>query len=165
VALRKVIGGALVSIAAGDCVQGVPILLRAYGSPVSAFILSPDGSPATGGVSNLNAQSASHAAVTLASGPSAGGFRVNYYVDQNGTCTSGSNLVSLSFNWTDASTARVLTTGSLNLGSATNTSGFLSGTFPIYIASGNITYTSTVTGSCASGTSSYDVQISLERLQ
>jgi hypothetical protein len=163
--LKKIIGGALVGIEAGDCVQNVPILLRASGSPVSAFVLSPDGSPATDWVSNLTAQSASQAATTLASAPTAGSFRLTYYLDQNGTCTSGSNTVSLSFNWTDGSNARVLATSSLNLGSTQSTSGYLSGTLPIYVGSGNVTYSSTVTGSCTTGASSYDVHISLERVQ
>jgi hypothetical protein len=163
--MKRIIGGALANLSAGDCVQGVPILLRAYGSPVSAFVLSPDGSPATGWVSNVTAQSTSQSAVTLASAPTSGAYRLNYYVDQNGTCTSGSNSVSLSFNWTDGSNARVLTTVSLSLGSAQSTSGYLSGTTPIYVGSGNVTYTSTVSGSCTSGTSSYDLHVGLERVQ
>ena len=116
IGLKKVVGGALEGVEAGDCVQNVPILLRAYGNPVSAFVLSPDGSPATGWVANSIAQSSSQAALTLAAGPSAGSYRITYYLDQNGTCTSGSNSVSLSFNWTDGSNARVLTTPSLTLG-------------------------------------------------
>jgi hypothetical protein len=165
IAVKKIIGGALVGIAAGDCVQSVPILLRAYGSPVTAFVLSPDGSPSTGWVSNATAQSASQATVTLASAPTAGSYRVTYYVDQNGTCTSGSNSVSLSFNWTDGGNARVLGTASLTLGSTEATSGYLSGTLPVYVGGGNVTYSSTVAGSCTSGTSSYDVHVSLEHLQ
>jgi hypothetical protein len=165
IAIKKIIGGALVSIEASDCVQNVPILLRAYGSPVSAFLLTPDGSPATGWVSNLTAQSASQSGVVLASGPTAGSYRATYYLDQNGTCTSGSNSVSLSFNWTDGSNARILATSSLNLGSTQSTLGYLSGTLPIYVGGGNVTYSSTIAGSCTSGTSSYDLHISLERLQ
>ena len=115
--------------------------------------------------SNLAAQSASQSTVTLASAPATGSYRVSYYLDQNGTCTSGSNAVSLSFNWADGSSARVLTTGSLTLGSVQSTSGYLSGTAPLYVGSGNVTYTSTVAGSCTSGTSSYDVHVALERLQ
>ena len=165
IALSKVIGGGLVNIAAGDCVQGVPILLRAYGSPVSAFVLTPDGSPATGWVSNLTAQSTSQSAVTLAAGPPAGSYRVSYYLDQNGTCTSGSNSVSLSFSWTDGSNPRVLTSANLTLGSVQSSSGYLSGASPIYVGSGDVTYAATVVGSCGSGASSYDLHVSLERLQ
>ncbi len=165
IAVKKIIGGALVGIAAGDCIQNVPILLRASGSPVNAFVLSPDGCPATGWVSNLTALSASQGAVVLASGATAGSYRVSYYMDQNGTCTSGSNSVSLSFNWTDGSNARVLTTASLTLGSTQSTLGYLSGTAPLYVGSGNVSYSSTVAGYCTSGTSSYDVHMSLERLQ
>jgi Collagen triple helix repeat (20 copies) len=165
IGLKKVIGGSLEGVEAGDCVQNVPILLRAYGNPVSAFVLSPDGSPATGFVANSIAQSASQAAVILAAGPSAGSYRLTYYMDQNGTCTSGSNSVSLSFNWTDGSNARVLTTSSLNLASTQSTLAYLSGTLAMYVGSGNITYSSTVAGSCTSGASSFDIHLSLESLQ
>lgn len=165
VAIKKVIGGTLVSIATGDCLQNVPILLRAYGNPVSAFVLSPDGSPATGWVSNVTALSASQGAVTLASGITAGSYRVSYYVDQNGTCATGSDTVSLSFNWTDASSARVLNTSSLTLGSAQSTAGYLAGTLPLYAGSGSVTYSAAVAGSCGSGTSSYDIHVAMERLQ
>jgi hypothetical protein len=165
IGIKKVVGGALEGVETGDCVQNVPILLRAYGNPVSAFVLSPDGSPATGWVANSIAQSTSQAAVTLAAGPSAGSYRVTYYLDQNGTCTSGSNSVSLSFNWTDGSNARVLTTSSLTLGSTQSTLGYVSGTLPIYVGSGNVTYSSTVAGSCSSGASSFDFHLSVESLQ
>lgn len=165
VALKKIIGGALVNIESGDCLQSVPILLRAYGSPVSAFVLSPDGSPVTGWVSNVTAQPASQSAVTLASAPTAGSYRLIYYLDENGTCTSGSNSVSLTFNWTDGSNARVLGTASLSLGSSQSTLGYLAGTLPIYVGSGNVTYSSALVGTCATGSSSFDAHVSLERLQ
>jgi len=163
--LKKLLGGALVNVGSGDCLQNVPILLRAFGSPVTAFVLTPEGAPSTGWVSNVTLQSASLSAITLASAPTAGGYRLTYYVDQNGLCTSGSNSVVLAFNWTDASAARTLTTTSLALGTSQGATGFQSGTLPIWVGSGNVTYSSTVSGSCSSGTSSYDVHTSLERLQ
>jgi hypothetical protein len=165
ISLQKIIGGAAVNVESGDCLQNVPILLRAYGSPVTAFLLSPDGSPATGWVSNVTAQSASQAAVTLASAPTAGSYRITYYMNQRGTCTSGSNSVSLTFNWTDSSSARSLTTGSLTLSAAQFSSSYLTGLPTIYVGSGNVTYTSTVAGTCTSGTSSYDLHATMERLQ
>jgi len=165
IALKKIIGGALVAVESGDCLQNVPILLRAYGSPVSAFVLSPDGSAVTGWVSNVTAQSSSQTSVTLAS-PGAGQYMLNYYADQNGTCTTGANSVSFTFNWTDGGNARAITAGSLTLGSTQSASaGYLSGLLPIYAASGPVTYTSTVSGSCSSGTSSYDMHVALMRLQ
>jgi hypothetical protein len=127
--------------------------------------LSPDGPPATGWVSNATAQSASQSAVTLATAPTAGSYRLTYYMDANGTCTTGSDSVSLTFNWTDGTNARVLATSSLNLGSTQSTAGYSSGTLPIYVGSNNVTYSSTVSGSCTTGTSSYDIHVSLERLQ
>jgi hypothetical protein len=162
--LKKIIGGTLVGVAAGDCLQSVPILLRAYGSPVSAFLLSPDGAPSTGWVSNVGAQSASQSSVALAT-PGTGQYMLNYYADQNGTCTTGSNSVSFTFNWTDGSDARAVTTGSLALGAAQSTSGYLSGLMPIYVGSGTVTYSSAVSGSCSTGSSSYDLHVALMRLQ
>jgi hypothetical protein len=163
--LQKIIGGALVAIESGDCLQNVPILLRAYGSPVTAFLLSPDGSPSIGWVSNVIAQSTSQAAVTLASVPTAGSYRITYYMDQDGTCTTGSNSASLTFNWTDSANARSLTTGSLTLSAAQSTASYLTGLPTIYVGSGNVTYTSSVAGTCATGTSSYDLHVTMERLQ
>ncbi len=162
--LEKVIGGALVPIGAGDCAQNVPILLRAFGSPVSAFVLSPDGAAVTGWVSNVTAQSASQTSVTLAT-PGPGQYTLNYYADQNGTCTTGSNTVSFTFTWTDGSNARTATTASLTLGSTQSAGGYLSGVLPIYSGSGSVTYSSTISGACGSGTSSYDLHAALARLQ
>jgi hypothetical protein len=164
IAIKKIVAGALVNIESGDCVQNVPILLRAYGSPVSAFVLTPDGSPATGWVSNASAASASQSTTTLASAPSGGMYRITYYLDQNALCTSGSNSVSLTFNWTDSSTTRVQTTSNLTLATAQSSTSYLSGSVPIYVGSGNVTYSSTVSGSCSSGTSTFDYHIALERL-
>jgi hypothetical protein len=61
--------------------------------------------------------------------------------------------------------ARVLATSTLTLGSAQSTSGYSSGTLPICVGSSNVIYSSTVAGSCTTGTSSYDIPVSLERLQ
>ncbi len=163
--IKKITGGTPVSVEAGDCLQNVPILLRAYGSPVSAFLISPDGAPSTGWVSNVIAQSSGQTSVMLAT-PGPGHYTLTYYADQNGTCTTGSNSVSFTFNWSDGSNARVLTTGSLTLGVAqSTTAGYLSGLLPIYLGSGSLTYTSTILGSCGSGTSSYDLHAALTRLQ
>jgi len=165
IAIKKIIGGSLIPISAGDCVQNVPILLRAFGSPVSAFVLSPDGSPATGWVSNLTAQSASLGTVTLASGVTAGSYRVTYYLDQNATCTTGSDSVSLSFNWTDGTNARSLTTSSLTLGATQSTGGYMAGTLPIFVGSGNVTFSAPMTGSCTTGISTWDLHVAMESLQ
>jgi hypothetical protein len=102
----------------------------------------------------------------MATAPTAGSYRLGYYASQNALCTTGSNSVAFTFNWTDAGNARSLTTGSLTLNTTQSASGYISGgPFPIFINSGNFTYTSTVTGTCASGTSSYDIHATLERVQ
>jgi hypothetical protein len=160
--LKKVIAGALVAIESGDCVQGVPTVLTGYGSPVTALLLTP---PEVGWVSNVTAQSTSQSTVTLASAPSPGAYRIVYYLNQNGLCSTGSNTVGVTFGWTDGAGARTLITGSLTLGIAQSTASYLTGLPTIYVGSGNVTYSSTVAGACATGTSSYDIHVSMERLQ
>ena len=107
--------------------------------------------------SNVTGQTTSQSTVTLATSPTAGDYEIHYNADLNTPCTTGSNTVSFAFSWTDASSGRTLATGSLALTSAQSTSSFLSGIIPIHVGSGNVTYTSTVTGTCAAGTSSYDI--------
>jgi fibronectin-binding autotransporter adhesin len=123
------------------------------------------GVPITEAVSNVTAQSSSQSTVTLATSPAAGSYAIRYYADMSTACTTGSDLVSFQFNWTDGTNARVLTTGTLTLGAAQTTGSYLSGVIPIYVGSGNVTYASTVTGACATGTSAYDIHASLERTQ
>lgn len=124
------------------------------------------GVPVIGWVSNVTAQSTSQSTVTMATSPTAGSYRLGYYANQNGVCTTGSNSVAFTFSWTDAGNARTLTTGSLTLNTTQLTTAYISGgPFPVFISSGNFTYTSTVTGACGTGTSSYDIHATLERVQ
>lgn len=118
-----------------------------------------------GTVSNITNQSTSQGSVTIATAPAAAPYAIVYYASQNGVCTTGANSVAFTFNWTDAGNARTLNTGNLVLGTAQAVSGYLSGLIPIFNNSGNVTYTSTVSGACASGTSSYDIHASIMRVQ
>jgi hypothetical protein len=158
--LKKASGATLVAIAANDLQQNTPYLLRAHGSPVDSFIVYPENVNWT---SDVVTQSVSQAAVTLASAPGAGPYVIQYYANQNGTCTSGSNSVNFTLSWTDAGSARTFVAGPLTLGSAQATSAYLSGTLSLYVGSGNVTYSSTVSGSCTTGTSSYDTHMTLLR--
>lgn len=110
-----------------------------------------------GTASNVTGQTASQTIVTLATAPTAGLYHVTYYADQNATCSGGAT-VSFTFNWTDATNARSLSTGNLTLSSAQQTSGYLSGSIPLWVGSGNVTYTSTFAGSASC---SYDVHAAL----
>ena len=112
--------------------------------------------------SDVTNRSTSQTSTTLASSPTAGLYRIHYYADLNTPCTTGANSVSFTFNWTDAGNARSLTTGPLSMLNAQSTSTYLTGDFGVYVSSGNVTYTSTVAGSCATGTSSYDIHARLE---
>jgi hypothetical protein len=114
---------------------------------------------------NTTGQSTSLGTVTLANAPTAGQYTLTYYADQNAVCTTGSNSVSFTFNWTDATSARSVTTGPLTLAAAQTASSFLTGLQPIWVGSGNVTYSSTVSGTCATGTSTYDVHVTLIREQ
>jgi hypothetical protein len=161
--------GALAYYAATGTAVSCPNGLTTSGSglflTVDGVTTAGVGVPIINGVSNVTSQSTSQSAVTLATAPTTGSYTVRYYANQNAVCTTGSNSVSFTFNWTDAGNARSLTTGSLVLGTAQATSGFLSGLISIFVNSGNVTYTSTVAGTCASGTSSYDIHASIERTQ
>jgi hypothetical protein len=66
IALKKYVAGSLVNVVAGDCAQNVPILLRAYGSPVSAFVFTPDGAADPRAIT-LTAGSPGGAALTTSS--------------------------------------------------------------------------------------------------
>jgi hypothetical protein len=120
----------------------------------------------TGTPSDVTAQSTSQSAVTLASSPAAGAYELKFYADVNTPCTTGGNSVSFVFNWTDGTSARSLQTGSLSMAQgAPAGSAYLSGVARVQVGSGNLTYTSTVSGSCASGTSSYDIHAEAVRIR
>jgi hypothetical protein len=122
------------------------------------------GVPVVGWNSVVTNQSTSQSTVTLAASPGAGDYFIHYYADLNTPCSTGSNSVSFNFGWTDASNARNAATGALTLGSSQSTSAFVSGIMPIHVGSGNLTYSSTVSGTCGSGTSSYDINAWVERI-
>ena len=112
------------------------------------------------GSSDVTGQSTSQTSTAVATAPGAGNYNLRYYADVNTACTTGANTVSFTLSWTDATAARTLQTGSLPMGSSTSAS-YITGEIPIRVASGNVTYTSTVSGSCGSGTSEYDVHMVL----
>jgi hypothetical protein len=119
------------------------------------------GSTLVGTASDLTGQTATHATVTLATTPAAGAYRVLVYMDMGTVCTTGSNSVSVVVNWTDGTSARAATVGPLTLTTAQATSAYVAGGVPIYVGSGDVTYTPTVTGTCTTGTSAYDLHASL----
>lgn len=121
-------------------------------------------STATVGTSNVTNQAASQTTVTVATSPTAGQYQLEYYVRQNVLCTTGSNSVNFTFSWTDDVGATSQVTGALTL-TNTTAGGPLSGVIPMQVGSGNVTYISTVSGSCGSGSSSYNIHAALVRLQ
>lgn len=111
------------------------------------------------GNSDVTGQSSSQSAVTLATSPAAGRYKISYYADQSALSTVGTCSVTFTFNWTDGTVARSLTTQPLSLQTTASANAFLSGDVQTYVGSGNVTYTSTVAGTCSSAT--YDVHVSL----
>lgn len=151
----------------GSAVSSVGGLTGAVSSfstaTLNSVALTGTGVPLIGWKSNITNQSTSQGAVTLATAPTAGDYEIYYSMDTNTPCTTGSNSVSFAFNWTAAS-ARTLSTGSFVFPTAQATNSFMNGIIPIHVTSGNVTYTSTILGTCASGTSSYDINVWLVRV-
>lgn len=117
---------------------------------------------ATGTPSNVTNRSTSQTAVTIGTAPTSGVYTIKYYANLNTACSTGGNSVNFTFNWTDAGASRSLTTGNLSLATGTPAaSSYMTGLFTIFVGSGNVTYTSTISGACATGTSSYDVHVAL----
>lgn len=134
-------------------------------SKIAGITTVSKGVPILGWESNVTAQSASQSTVALATSPGVGFYRVNYHANQNGLCTTGSNSVIFTINYTDSANARQIGTFPLSLGTTQSAiNGMASGLIPIYVGSGNVTYTSTVSGACSSGTSSYDIHMKLEAM-
>jgi hypothetical protein len=116
------------------------------------------------GVSTANSGSAQN---ILASTPAAGQYRVSVYADESAGCTTvGSGVLTIVLGWTDATHARAGATLTLTPGTAdTATTSFVSQTLPLWAASGSaITATATYTA-CSSGTWTYDLHASVERIE
>jgi hypothetical protein len=107
------------------------------------------GVPALGWKSQVTAQSANQS-VTLATAPGTGVYEIHYSGFKNGTCTGG---IVIAFSWTDAGQSETETTGTLLLSPT-----FANGIVPISVASGNVTFTTTVTG-CT-----YNLDVWMERV-
>jgi hypothetical protein len=155
----------------GSWTLSLPSLLKIPGT-VTSFNGTPAfglGVPAIFGVSNILGQSSSQAATNIISSTAAAGtYRISYYIDQNATCSTGSNMVQLTFNWTDGSASRYAQSAQLVLGSAQSPNyGSLQGIIPIFASLASaVTYSSTIVGTCISGgPSSYDVHVSAEEIQ
>ena len=101
--------------------------------------------------------------VTLATAPTAGDYEIHYGLDLHTACTTGSEALNLTFAWTGNS-ARVSVTGDWPIGAAQNNAGFFAGVLPIHVSSGNVTFTPTLVGACATGTATWDGNIWMVRV-
>jgi hypothetical protein len=121
------------------------------------------------GDSDVTNQTASQSTANLVGTvPNAGKYRISYYASQHATCAAGTVSVTFTFSFNDGLNARTVQSIALTLGPAQSVSaGAIQGVIPIYaLNASSITYTSTVTGACASGgPASYDAHISVEEVQ
>jgi hypothetical protein len=147
-----------------DTLMNASGLITTYDSLTTAGL----GFPVILGLSDVTAQTTSQTTVNiLASTPSAGQFKIDYYLDQNAVCaTPGPGQVYATFNWTDASHAHSASTVPVNFLAALSTAGgYVQGTIPIYSATSSaVSYTTTVTA-CTTGSASYDLHASLSELK
>jgi|SRR5581483_1123280 len=133
----------------------------------NSFFFSGQNGGGSIGDSDVTNQTASQGTVNLVgTTPSAGKYRISYYVSQHTLCVTGANTVQLTFHWSDGLQSRSTNSVALTLNSSASAAS-IQGVIPIYAAAASaITYTSTLAGSCATGgPSSYDAHISVEAVQ
>jgi len=95
-------------------------------------------------------------------------YRINYNIGEHALCTGGFISVVLNFTWYDPISQRSAQSITLTTGPTQSIpSGSIQGVIPIYAqGSTAITYSSTVTSSCATGgPASYDAHITVEEIQ
>lgn len=149
---------------AGGCNSNTNALLSTGG-----ILTKYDGLTTVGlGVPTLVAQSlltnsSATALVTLLTAPAAGEYEIHFALDLHTPCTTGTGELQIQFGYTGNS-ARTINTGGWPL-TATQTAlgGSFSGVLPVYIASGNITYTPTLTTTCPTGTATWDGDVWVDR--
>lgn len=160
-------GSGLATYATSPTLGGTPLAPTAAAGTnttqiaTTAFVMTAVGD-LIGTESDVIGQSTSQTAVTLATPTTAGEYTVRIDADLHTPCTTGSNSVIFTANWTTANGARLATTATLTMGSSQTTGSYVQAFIPINSAvSDPITYSSTVTGTCTTGTSSYDVHASV----
>lgn len=105
-------------------------------------------------------QIADIASTNLITSPTAGVYRVSYYLTDT-TAAVGAGTVTVTFGWTDAGAAKTQASASIVLTTTGNT-GFTQGTIVMQVASGHITYNTTHTGIFS--TAQYALYMSVERI-
>ncbi len=139
--------------------------------PALPVIVTNSSGPNIGSLGNseVTGQTVSQGSVNLVGTvPQNGKYLISYYASQHALCSAGFNSVFFSFSWTDSSGARTVQSVGLTLGNVqSSSSGSIQGDFQIYaLSSSAITYSSTLTGSCATGgPSSYDAHITVNAVQ
>jgi hypothetical protein len=118
-------------------------------------------------VANSTNQSASIVSTGLFTPGAVEQVRVNYYLDEKTPCTTASaGGVSLTLTWTDQTLARSFTSATLSADTSGVASDYIQGSVVIYSTSSQaISYSTTYTATCGTGTFAYDLHLDLERLQ
>ena len=115
------------------------------------------GVPAVNDTVSWTGQTATIAAQNFANTTTGKLFEVTYYLR---TATAGTGTtVTVTVSWNDGA-AKTFTSATCDL-TSTGNAGYVSGTVPIYVASGTPTFSTTVG---AIGTSTYDVRLAVKRL-
>lgn len=109
----------------------------------------------------LTAQTAAIAATNLTNSSPAGFYEVAYYLETT-TANAGDGSIGFQVNYTDRVGATNQSVSGLLLTATTTGATALKGTFTLYLASGNITYQTNLTG--AQTTSRYSVDVKVKYL-
>lgn len=103
---------------------------------------------------NLTGQTATIGSIALLTAPAAGLYKVDIYMAKTTAGTSGT--VTCTIGYTDPSSAATQVTSAITFGST----GFISSIFLCEVASGNLTYATTVTANVGG---QYSLRISVSR--
>jgi len=141
-------------------------LITTYG----ASSVTAQGVPSISSVSNSPTNTGTfNGTLTI---PAAGEYRISYYANQHALCASGNGIVTIQFSWTDQSGASRQTASgthpaspTMPIYSAANNAAFTAGDFYISTDSGSVTFPASISSACTTGTPSYDIYASAERVQ
>lgn len=124
--------------------------------------------PSVGSSDVLNVSASQSTVNLVASTPSTGKYRINYFSNEHTLCTAGFASVVFNFSWFDPISQRTAQSIALAIGVSNSLpAGSIQGIIPIFAqASTVISYSSTITGTCTTGgPASYDIHVSVEELQ
>ncbi len=127
------------------------------------------GVPAVYATSDVTGTSASTslATDTIISLFPAGQYRINYYMDQTTACTTNgsSHGATFTFTWNDGSAARSVTTAALTWATGSVAASVLQGSFIVWSANNDAITYATTSANCGTGSTNYDVHVTVEQVR